>query len=69
MLKDNNITFKAGTIYSEKAKILVQNYSNLTLEGMTLTLNNPDYAYAYTLSNNNGNVVIDGTTINANEAG
>ena len=69
LLKGNNITFKNGTITSEKAKILVQNYSNLTLKGMTLTLNNPNYASAYTLSNNNGDVVIDGTTINANPAG
>ena len=69
LLKDNKITFKNGTITSTKAKILVQNYSNLTLKGMTLTLNNPNYASAYTLSNNNGNVAIDGTTINANPAG
>lgn len=69
LLKDNNITFMNGTIYSEVAKMLVQNYSNLTLEGMTLTLNNSSYTSAYTLSNNNGNVVIDGTTINANPAG
>lgn len=69
LLKDNNITFKNGTITSEKAKILVQNYSDLTLEGMTLTLDNPNYASAYTLSNNNGEVVIDSTTINANPAG
>ena len=66
LLKDNKITFKNGTIYSEKAKILVQNYSNLTLKNMTLTLNNTSYAGAYTLSDNNGNVVIDGSTINAN---
>ena len=69
LLKDNKITFQNGTIYSEKALFLVQNYSNLTLEGMTLTLNNANYTSAYTLSNNNGNVVIDGTTINANPAG
>ena len=69
LLKDNKITFKNGTITSEKAKILVQNYSDLTLEGMTLTLNNANYTSAYTLSNNNGNIVIDGTTINANPAG
>ena len=69
LLKDNKITFSNGTISSEKAKILVQNYSDLTLEGMTLTLDNKDYKYAYTLSNNNGNIVIDGTTINANHAG
>ena len=69
LLKDNKITFKNGTIYSEKAKMLVQNYSDLTLDGMTLTLNNANYASAYTLSNNNGNVVIKDSTINANEAG
>ena len=69
LLKNNKVTFKNGTITSAKAKILVQNYSDLTLEGMTLTLNNPDYTEAYTLSNNNGNIVIDGTTINANPAG
>ncbi len=69
LLKGNNITFKGGTITSTKAKILVQNYSNLTLEGMTLTLNNSGYTSAYTLSNNNGNIVIDGSTINANPAG
>ncbi|MBQ6412316.1 MAG: hypothetical protein IJI19_02410, partial [Ruminococcus sp.] len=69
LLKNNKVTFTNGTITSAKAKILVQNYSDLTLEGMTLTLNNPDYTSAYTLSNNNGNIVIDGTTINANPAG
>ena len=69
LLKDNKITFKNGTLYSEKAKMLVQNYSDLTLDRMTLTLNNASYASAYTLSNNNGNVVIKDTTINANPAG
>ena len=69
LLKDNKITFTNGTIYSEKALFLVQNYSDLTLQNMTLTLDNANYAYGYTLSNNNGNVVIDGSTINANPAG
>ena len=69
LLKDNKITFQNGTITSAKAKILIQNYSNLTLDKMTLTLDNPNYASAYTLSNNNGNVVINDTTINANPAG
>ena len=69
LLKDNNITFKNGTIYSEKAYMLVQNYSNLTLDNMTLTLNKADYSPAYTLSNNNGNVTINNSTINANPAG
>ena len=69
LLKNNKVTFKNGKITSAKAKILVQNYSDLTLEGMELTLDNPNYTQGYTLSNNNGNIVIDGTTINANPAG
>ena len=69
LLKNNKITFKNGAITSEKAKILVQNYSDLTLDKMTLTLNNPNYTSAYTLSDNNGEVVINDTTINANPAG
>ena len=69
LLKDNKITFGYGTLYSAKAKMLVQNYSNLTLNSMTLTLNNSSYTGAYTLSNNNGDVVINATTINANPAG
>jgi len=69
LLKNSNITFKDGTITSSVAKIMLQNYSNLTLDNMTLTLNNPSYSSAYTLSNNNGNIVIDNTTINANPAG
>jgi hypothetical protein len=48
---------------------LVQNYSDLTLDKMTLTLDNPNYAYAYTLSNNNGEISIENSTINANPAG
>ena len=69
LLKNNNIKFKDGTITSAKAKILVQNYSNLELSNMTLTLNNPNYTQGYTLSDNNGIVTIDGTTINANPEG
>ena len=66
LLKDNKVTFKNGTIYSEKAKMLVQNYCDLTVDNMVLTLNNTSYNGAYTLSNNNGNTVIKDTTINAN---
>ena len=57
LLKDNKITFKNGTLYSEKAKMLVQNYSDLTLDGMTLTLNNASYASAY--ANPAGGVAFD----------
>lgn len=64
LLKDSTITFKNGKLTSTKAKILIQNYCNLTLENMeldgrNLNRSNPNY----TLSNNNGNVVIDGTNI------
>lgn len=66
LLKDSTITFKNGKLTSTKAKILIQNYCNLTLENMeldgsNLKRSNPNY----TLSNNNGNVVIDGTKISA----
>ena len=66
LLKDSTITFKNGKLTSTKAKILIQNYCNLTLEnmeldGLKLKYNKPNY----TLSNNNGNVVIDGTNISA----
>lgn len=64
LLKDSTITFKNGKLTSTKAKILIQNYCNLTLENMELdgrklNRSNPNY----TLSNNNGNVVIKDTTI------
>ena len=49
--------------------MIIQNYSDLTLDGMTLTIDNPNYASAYTLSNNNGSATIKDTTINANPAG
>lgn len=64
--KGNKITLMYGTITSENAKMLVQNYCDLTLQNMTLTPNNPNYNNYYTLSNNCGNVVINNTTINAN---
>ena len=62
LLKDSTITFKNGALTSAKAKILIQNYSNLTLENMSLTAGSQ---CGYVLSNNNGHVVIKDTTINA----
>lgn len=64
LLKDSTLVFKNGKITSDKAFILIQNYSNLTLENMDLSLNNIDqYGRTfYTLSNNNGNTVITGNT-------
>ena len=68
LLKGGSLTFKNGTITasSESAKILIQNYSNLTLDGVTL--NGVEGVTQYVLSNNNGETVLKGgTTINAPE--
>ncbi len=63
LLKDSTITFKNGKLTSNKAKILIQNYCNLTLENMELDgskliPNNP----SYTLSNNNGSLTVKGNS-------
>ena len=63
LLKDSTITFKNGKLTSTKAKILIQNYCNLTLENMeldgrTLIPSNP----SYTLSNNNGSLTVKGNS-------
>lgn len=60
--KGSAVTFKNGTITSDKAKILIQNYSDLTLENVVLDGRNLDDARPYTLSLNNGNVNITGNT-------
>ncbi len=62
LLKGSAVTFKNGTITSNKAKILIQNYCNLTLENVVLDGRNLDDARPYTLSLNNGNVNITGNT-------
>ena len=63
LLKDSIITFKNGKLTSNKAKILIQNYCNLTLEnmvldGLNLIRNDP----SYTLSNNNGSLTVKGNS-------
>lgn len=68
LMLGSNLTFRHGVITTESAsgKILIQNYSNLKLEGVTLK-GGPHTAY--TLSNNNGNVTIGaGTNIYAGGA-
>ena len=66
LLKDSEVVFTNGSINSGKAKILIQNYSNLTLDKVTLAGGN---ATQYTLSNNNGKTVIKkGTSILAGAA-
>lgn len=68
LLKGSTVTFKNGTLTSNKAKILIQNYSNLTLDqvkldGSQITGEN------YTLSNNCGDVLIKDSTITAPASG
>ncbi len=66
LLKDSTITIKNGTIKSDNAKILIQNYSNLTLEKVDLVGGTNTQ---YTLSNNNGEILIGtGTNIEAGSA-
>ena len=70
--KDNNVTLKNGTLnvdeeWKEKFYILIQNYSNLTVEDMELDGTNLDMWSAtdgdsYVISNNSGNVNVTGTT-------
>ena len=79
LLQGNTIIMENGSItvdpsVAAKARFIIQNYSNLTLNGMTLDgtnlkYTNPKYAQQimYTLSNNNGTTVINGTTIIAAE--
>lgn len=62
LLGNSTITFKNGTITSSKAKILIQNYSNLTLDHVKLDGTNLG-ATKYTLSNNFGEVKIVDSTI------
>ena len=61
LLKDTNVVIKNGTLTSNKAKMLVQNYSNLTLENVTLDCSDSSMVQ-YVLSNNNGDTVLKGNT-------
>ena len=66
----NAVTLKNGTLTSKAGsgvKMLVNNYCDLTLDGMTLIGTNLDDATQgkYVLSNNAGAVVIEDTTITA----
>ena len=76
--KDNKITFKNGAIYGDASvagddetdwtgapAIMIQNYCDLTLTGMTISGGEET---VYTMSNNNGNVVIKDSIINAGKA-
>lgn len=61
LLKGSHVTIKGGTIRSADAKMLIQNYSNLTLDGVTLEGSEKN---GYVLSNNFGTTIIkNGTKI------
>lgn len=61
LLKGANVTIKDGKITSTKAKILIQNYCNLTLHNVVLDGRN-FVGSAYTLSLNCGKIQITGNT-------
>lgn len=61
LLKGANVTIKDGKITSTKAKILIQNYCNLTLHNVVLDGRNL-VGSAYTLSLNCGKIQITGST-------
>lgn len=66
LLKGSTVTFKNGTINAGKAKILIQNYADLTLKDVTLDAQGTGCQYV--CSNNCGTVNITGNTnINAAE--
>ena len=72
LLKDSTITMKDGTIVANcaGAKMIIQNYCNLTLDNMKLDATAGNNNVGYVVSNNCGNVVIkNGTTITAKTTG
>lgn len=63
LLKDSTIVLKNGTLKaSSTTKILIQNYSNLTLKDMTIDARTSEYEGIYAVSLNNGTVSIEGAT-------
>lgn len=62
LLKGANVTIKDGKITSTKAKILIQNYCNLTLHNVVLDGRNLVGSVPYTLSLNCGKIQITGST-------
>ncbi len=62
LLKDSTIVMKNGTITSSVARILIQNYCDLTLEDMTLDGSKLAGSNDYVLSNNHGTTRLTGNT-------
>jgi hypothetical protein len=66
LLKGSTVKFTNGTLTSATAQILLQNYSDLTLDGVTVNAGSADYA----VSNNFGSLTVTGeTNINAKSGG
>ena len=64
LLKDSTVRFVNGTLTSSLTNIIIQNYSNLTVENVDITATNASYV----MSNNCGEVNISGdTSITAGE--
>lgn len=62
LLRGANVTIKDGKITSDKAKILIQNYCNLTLQNVELDGRKLVGSVPYTLSLNCGKIQITGNT-------
>lgn len=61
LLKGSVVTLKNGAMTSDTARILLQNYCNLTLDDMKLDLSDKEQI-KYVISNNCGETVITGDT-------
>lgn len=59
LLSGNTVTFKDGTVKSSVARILFQNYCDLTLDNVDVELTTPGTGN-YASSNNNGTTLIKG---------
>lgn len=71
ILTGGSVTMKNGSIVANTmaARMMIQNYSNLTLENMTLDATKGTNSVGYVVSNNCGNTVISNSAITAKSAG
>ena len=62
--RGNTVTLKNGSIYANSTGVamLIQNYCNLTLDGVTLDATQGTNSVSYNLSNNFGSITITGDT-------
>lgn len=58
LLQNSIVTFKDGTLFSKLGNIVIQNYSDLTLDDVTIEARNAGYV----VSNNCGNINFKGNT-------